>query len=157
MLRLFFRRDAFPLQRRIIMHELRDMIALHPQVQGSTNDTLIECVEQCFACAQTCIACADACLAEPMVMQLQQCIRFNLDCADVCLAAGTLGIRRTASNESMIIMLMEACAAACGDCAEECEKHADEHEHCRLCAEMCRECEQSCTEAARSIREAEIA
>ena len=73
------------------MHHMRPMIATHPDVQGSTNDALISCAEECYACAQTCTSCADACLAEEMVAQMRQCIRLNLDCADICLAAGSLG------------------------------------------------------------------
>lgn len=133
------------------MNEIRTMIATHPDVDGSTNDALIGCIEECFACAQTCISCADACLGEDMVEALRQCIRLNHDCADLCLAAGTLGIRRTGSNEPVIVAAMEACALACARCAEECERHADRHEHCRICAEHCRRCEQACRDAARSI------
>lgn len=134
------------------MSHIHTMIASHPDVQGSTNDALIRCIEECFACAQTCIACADACLAEEMVDALRQCIRLNNDSADLCLAAGSVGIRRTGSNEQVIVAAMEACALACAQCAEECEKHADKHEHCRICAEQCRRCEQACREAAASIR-----
>ena len=133
------------------VHHMREMIATHPSVQGSTNDALIRCLEECYSCAQTCISCADACLAEEMVEELRQCIRLNLDCADLCLAAGTVGIRRTGSNEPVIVATMQACAAACRVCAEECEKHAGMHEHCRICAEHCRRCEQACNEAVRSI------
>jgi hypothetical protein len=67
-----------------------------------------------------------------MVNQLRQCIRLNQDCADPCLAAGTVGIRRTGSNEQVIAATMQACAVACRACAEECEQHADKHEHCRV-------------------------
>lgn len=133
------------------MHHMQEMIATHPDVAGSTNDALIRCIEICCSCAQTCALCADACLAEEMVAQLRQCIRLNLDCADLCLAAGSLGIRRTGSNEPVIVAAMQACALACARCAEECEKHSVEHDHCRICAEHCRRCEQACNEAAASI------
>ena len=106
------------------MHHMREMIATHPDVQGTTNDTLIRCIEECYSCAQTCIACADACVAEDMVDQLRQCIRLNLDCSDLCLAAGSVGTRRTGSNEQIIVAAMQSCAAACRVCAEECEKHS---------------------------------
>lgn len=106
------------------MHHMKEMIATHPDVKGSTNDALIRCLEECYSCAQTCTSCADACLAEEMVAQLRQCIRLNLDCADICLAAGSLGTRRTGSNEQALVAALQACAIACGLCAEECEKHA---------------------------------
>ncbi len=134
------------------MQHMQEMIATHPDVKGSTNDALIRCIEECYSCAQTCTSCADACLAEDMVAQLRQCIRLNLDCADICLAAGSLGTRRTGSNEQALIAVLQACAIACGLCAEECEKHASMHEHCRICAEHCRRCEQARNEAVQSIR-----
>ena len=49
------------------MHHMKEMIATHPDVKGSTNDALIRCLEECYSCAQTCTSCADACLAEEMV------------------------------------------------------------------------------------------
>jgi hypothetical protein len=141
-----------PQQQEMIMHHMQEMIATHPSVQGNTNETLIRCIEECYSCAQTCYSCADACLAEESVDQLRQCIRLNLDCADLCLAAGTVGVRRTGTNEQVIAGTMQACAAACRVCAEECEKHASKHEHCRICAEHCRRCEQACSEAAKSVQ-----
>ena len=72
------------------------MISTHPDVQGSTADKLLRCIEDCYSCAQTCIACADACLAESMVEQMRQCIRLNLDCADIGAATGAMASRRTA-------------------------------------------------------------
>ena len=123
------------------------MISTHPDVQGSVNDALIRCIEECHACAQTCIACADACLAEQMVDQLKQCIRLNLDCADVCTATGNLATRRTGSNKDLLRQMIEVCAEACRICGEECASHADQHEHCQICADSCRSCEQACREA----------
>jgi hypothetical protein len=134
------------------MPTVRDMIANHPDVRGSTNDALIQCIEECYRCAQTCIACADACLAESTVDHLRQCIRLNLDCADVCTVGGIVGSRRTGSNEPTIVATLQACATACRLCAEECARHAGEHEHCRLCAEQCRRCQQACEDAVRSIQ-----
>ncbi|MXO76134.1 four-helix bundle copper-binding protein [Altererythrobacter aerius] len=133
------------------MHHMHPMISAHPDVRGNTNDALIQCIEECYSCAQSCTSCADACLAEDMVDKLRQCIRLNLDCADICIAAGTLGARRTGSNEQVIVATLLACEAACRRCAEECERHASMHEHCRLCAEHCRRCEQACRQAIESI------
>jgi hypothetical protein len=133
------------------MHHMQNMISTHPDVQGSTNDALIICIEECYSCAQTCTSCADACLAEEMVAQMRQCIRLNLDCADLCLAAGALGARRTGSNEPVLVAALQACSVACARCAEECEKHASMHEHCRICADHCRRCEQACNDAVKSI------
>lgn len=117
------------------MPRLHEMIACHPGVQGSTNDTLINCIQECYVCAPICISCADACLAEDSAPELRQCIRLNLDCADLCLAAGSLGTRRTGSNEVTIVAALEACRTAC-----------------RLCAEECRRCERACDEAVQSIQ-----
>lgn len=131
--------------------QVQEMIRAHPHVQGSTNDALIRCIEECYACAQACAACADACLGEQKVEQLAQCIRLNLDCADLCAAAGAVATRRTGSNEEIIRLTLQVCEAACRVCGEECERHAGEHEHCRVCAESCRRCEQACQEAAHSM------
>jgi hypothetical protein len=132
------------------MH-VEEMIRTHPQVRGSTNDALIRCIELCYDCAQTCTVCADACLAEDEVKELAQCIRLNHDCADVCAATGSLGSRRTGSNELVLRSMLEACAQACRLCGEECARHAQHHEHCRICAESCRECEHACMHAARTV------
>ncbi|GAV36262.1 hypothetical protein ROTAS13_03949 [Roseomonas sp. TAS13] len=132
------------------MH-VQEMISSHPHVQGSTNDVLIRCIEECYSCAQTCTSCADACLGEKMLEQLTQCIRLNLDCADVCASTGSVATRRTGSNEQVIKQMLTACETACRLCGEECERHASHHEHCRICAEACRRCTQACQEAARSI------
>lgn len=128
-----------------------EMIGTHPQARGNTNDALIRCVEECYACASVCVACADACLGEDMVKQLTQCIRLNLDCADICAATGSLATRRTGSNEEIIKLMLQACAAACRACGDECERHAGHHEHCQICAQSCRRCEQSCQEALHSM------
>jgi hypothetical protein len=129
----------------------QQMISTHPEVKGNYSQPLVQCIDDCFACAQTCIACADACLAEPMVEQLRQCIRLNLDCADICNAAGALATRRTGSNEDVLRQMLELCQLACAHCAGECEQHADQHEHCRICAQQCRDCEESCRLAARVV------
>lgn len=128
-----------------------EMISMHPEVKGNTNDVLIRCIEECYDCAQVCTSCADACLGEEMVAQLRQCIRLNLDCADICAATGSVASRRTGSNEEVIMRMLEACAVACRVCGEECQRHADMHEHCRVCAESCRRCEQACRDAMQSI------
>jgi hypothetical protein len=123
------------------------MISTHPDVKGNVSGALVKCIDECFACAQTCISCADACLAEPMVEQLRQCIRLNLDCADVCGAGAALASRRTGSNEDVLRGALEVCQLACAKCAEECEKHSAKHEHCRICAQQCRQCEEACRDA----------
>jgi hypothetical protein len=132
------------------MHAM-DMIRTHPHVKGQTNDALIRCIEECYDCAQTCTSCADACLGEDMAQELIQCIRLNLDCADACNATGSIGTRRTGSNEHLIVAMLQACEVACRLCGEECEKHASKHEHCRVCAESCRHCEDACKEARSSM------
>jgi hypothetical protein len=133
------------------MH-VRQMISTHPHARGSTNDTLIRCIEECYDCAQLCTSCADACLGEKDVQRLTQCIRMNLDCANVCLATGALSTRRTGSNEQLIVRMLDSCADACRLCAEECERHAGKHEHCRICAEACRRCEKACHDARNPMR-----
>ncbi len=130
------------------------MISTHPQVQGNTNEILIRCIEACFDCEQACISCADACLGEPMLPQLIQCIRLNLDCADVCRATGAMSTRRTGSDVAILKSMLDVCSLACRVCGDECERHAQQHPHCAICAQACRECEQLCRAATQSIPEA---
>ena len=128
---------------------IRKMISLHPDVvkSGHVNQALGDAVHHAMYCAKMCLSCADACAAEDMDMA--QCIRLCSDCADVCEATTRLGLRRTGSNERLLIQMLELCAQACDECAAECEKH--DHEHCKLCAQMCRECAADCRRAAESI------
>ena len=99
------------------MHHMKEMIATHPDVKGSTNDALIRCLEECYSCAQTCTSCADACLAEEMVAQLRQCIRLNLDCADICLTTGKVLSRHTGYDANLTRAVIDACRTACKACA----------------------------------------
>jgi hypothetical protein len=128
------------------MH-VREIISCHTDVQGSTADALIRCVEHCASCAQVCTSCADACLAEDQVDALRQCIRLNLDCADICFATAATGVRRTGRNVEVLRAVIEACQIACSACAEECARHASMHDHCRICAESCRSCAEACRDA----------
>lgn len=127
------------------------MIATHPDVQGNVNRALIAAIDAAYDCAQTCTSCADACLAEPMVTDLRQCIRLNMDCADVCAATAGISSRRTGSNEEVIRRMLDTCITACRLCGDECTRHASQHEHCRVCAESCRACERACQEALRTM------
>ena len=130
----------------------QEIIATHPHVKGNTNGPLIQCIEECYDCAQACTACADACLGEDSVASLTQCIRLNLDCADICAAAGPIASRRTGSNESVLISVLQACAVACRTCGEECARHASHHEHCKVCADACQRCADACDDAVNSIQ-----
>lgn len=129
---------------------IRKMIALHPGVvkSGHVNQALGDAVHHAMYCAKMCLSCADACAAEEMDMR--QCIRLCGDCADICEAATRLGLRRTGSNDHVLVELLELCGRACDECAAECERH--DHQHCRLCAQICRECAADCRRAAESIR-----
>ena len=131
--------------------QTQEMIARHPDVQGNVNRDLIAAIDEMYACAQTCTSCADACLAEPMVAELRQCIRLNLDCADVCATTGTLANRRTGSNEDVMRRMLDACVTACRLCGDECRRHAGMHEHCRICADACRTCERAGQQALGSM------
>jgi hypothetical protein len=132
------------------MH-IQAMIDSHPRVHTPTHEALGRFPELCFDCAETCAACADACLGEENVDDLRQCIRLNLDCADVCNATGSLGMRRTGSNDKAVELMLAACAEACRICGVECARHGIDHEHCRICASVCRECEQACVDALRTF------
>lgn len=132
--------------------QVREMISSHPDVQGSTADKLLQCIEECYSCAQTCTACADACVAEQSADKLKQCIRLNLDCADICAATGATASRRTGSNVDVLRAMVQVCEQACRACGDECQKHAGQHEHCRVCAEACMRCADACRDALPEIR-----
>jgi hypothetical protein len=129
----------------------QQMISTHPDVKDNVSAPLIRSIDECLACAQSCASCADACLAEPHVTELRQCIRVNLDCANLCEATAALAIRRTGSNEEVLLRVLEVCELACRKCAEECERHAEMHEHCRICAEECRRCQHACRIAMQDV------
>ena len=133
------------------MH-VQEMIATHPAVEASPDETLLRCIEDCFACAKACTSCADACLAEERVADLRQCIRLNLDCADLCATAGRMATRHTGGNRHLLVETLNACALACRFCADESERHAELMEHCRVCADACNRCEEACSAAIRAIR-----
>ena len=128
--------------------QISDMVKTHPHTQGDFTEELLDCIEKCNICAQICISCSDACLAEENSEKMKQCIRLNLDCAVICAATAAIAIRRTVSNQDVLVQMIQACESACRACAEECEKHGEMHDHCRICAESCRDCEKACNTAA---------
>jgi hypothetical protein len=130
---------------------LQEMIASHPDVDGSTNAPLIRAIEEMARCALHCTSCADACIAEEMT-GMTQCIRMCLDCADICDTTAHLATRRAGSNEAILRQALLLCADMCRDCAAECARHAGDHQHCRQCEEACRTCADACRAAADSIR-----
>ncbi|WP_024878487.1 four-helix bundle copper-binding protein [Methylosinus sp. LW3] len=123
------------------------IIASHPQMRGRADAALVGCVEACFDCAQACAVCADACLTEENVADLRRCIRLDQDCADICLAAGAIASRRSATDETAMRSVLQACVDMCRACEKECRRHAKHHEHCRICADVCKECESACRRA----------
>ena len=128
------------------MH-VEEMMRTHPAAAAQADDSLVRCIEACYACAQACTACADACLGEADIEPLRRCIRLDLDCADICAASGAILTRRTETDERGLIAVLEACALICDLCGHECQLHAGHHAHCRVCATACRRCEQACREA----------
>lgn len=130
---------------------IAQMLSLHPQPPDNA-DVVARCIDECFSCAAICVSCADACLAEDMVADMRRCISLNSTCADICVTAGSAITRFSADDQTLQLMLIEACRTACSTCAEECEKHAGMHEHCRICAEACRRCEEACGQVSGSGR-----
>ena len=127
---------------------LSKMVALHPDVAGDVNESLVTAARHSMLCSLFCTSCADACLAEDMDMR--SCIRSCLDCAEVCAATARLAVRRSSQNIEMLRAQVEACIRACELCAAACDKH--DHEHCKLCATMCRECAEDCRKALPTIQ-----
>jgi hypothetical protein len=130
---------------------IQEMMRTHPRAGRALSNPLVECIERCFSCAQSCTACADACLSEDSIDMLRRCVRLDLDCADVCATTGRVALRRTETNDDVLIQLLEVCANVCQACAEECERHAAHHEHCKICAAECRRCEESCRRAMQDV------
>ena len=123
------------------------MLETYPAEINLDRAKLAATIDALIACSEACTACADACLGEGNVADLTQCIRLNLDCADICIVTGSVGTRRTGSNEEVIARQLEACAFACRACGDECRKHAKHHEHCRICADACQACLDACRKA----------
>jgi hypothetical protein len=122
---------------------IKEMIREHPDVEGDSNESLLEAVKHAMYCAAICNSCADACSAEPMDMG--RCIRLCMDCADVCTMTYRVATRRTDENRQLIRSALAVCIEACQICEEECMRH--DHAHCRRCAQMCRECADDCRRA----------
>jgi hypothetical protein len=122
------------------------MMTSHPR-QGHMFSGLVRAAELSADCAQTCTVCADACLGEENLAELRKCIALNLDCADICSALGAIALRRLASQDNILRLMLQVCADACQSCADECGLHAAMHKHCRICEAVCRECERACRNA----------
>ncbi len=127
------------------------MISEHPEVGADYNESLGLAVRRAMLCSAICNSCADACLAEPMDMN--QCIRLNLDCADVCAATSRIATRRTGFDRQLIRSMLAVCIEACERCGAECRRH--DNAHCRRCATMCGECADDCR-AALEVLNAEV-
>ena len=121
------------------------MLGAHPDAVGKVNEPLARAARHAMFCASLCTSCADACLAERMPAHMRQCIRLCLDCADICAAVARLALRRTGSNDMVLMEALQLCVTACDICAEECDRH--DHEHCKICADMCRETAHDCRAA----------
>lgn len=51
---------------------LQERISTLPDVQGSTADNLLKCIEECYSCAQSCTACAEI-LSDRLVRVQEVC------------------------------------------------------------------------------------
>ncbi|WP_435107416.1 four-helix bundle copper-binding protein [Nocardiopsis synnemataformans] len=129
------------------MSVVEQMLDTRPDRRGDgVEEKVRSCIEACGACAQACVLCADACLGERAVAELVACVRLDMDCADVCESTQRVLSRRTGEDDTLVRVLVKACAEACRLCGEECDRHAAQHEHCWVCAEACRRCECACRE-----------
>ncbi len=104
-----------------------------------THASLLKALNNCTAACQFC---AISCLDEPMVGQMRDCIKLDLDCADICQTTASFFARVSPHAQHFL----HECAEICDACAAECEKHRH-MEHCRLCAEACRQCAEACRNA----------
>ena len=43
---------------------IREMIETHPQPNNIDRDTLVQCIDACFACVATCTSCANDLLSK---------------------------------------------------------------------------------------------
>ncbi len=119
-----------------------EMLTSAPQALTVDTQLVADAIDAASACAVVCTACASACLSEEMDMQ--QCIRDDLDCADLCETTARHLARLNRGDKQLTLAVLAACIEACVQCAGSCEPHAEHHEHCRLCMEACRRCETAC-------------
>jgi len=120
-----------------------DLINSAPQTLTVDAALIAEALDAAAACAVVATACASACLSESAV-EMQQCVRDDLDCADLCEVTAKHLARLNRGDKQLTLSLLATCIEACVQCAGSCEPHAEHHEHCRLCLEACRRCETAC-------------
>lgn len=128
-----------------------EMLKSAPQKLTVDAQLVADAIDAAAACAVACTACASACLSEGMDMQ--QCVRDDLDCADLCEVTARHLARLNAGDKQLTLSILAACIEACVQCAGSCEEHAEHHEHCRLCLEACRRCETACQALVDALKE----
>ena len=104
------------------------------------DETVRDCIDNCFEAAQVCEWCVDACLEEGE--EMARCVRLCRDVADLT----TLHARLMARNSGFHADLAATCADVAEACLEECQKH--DHDHCQACADVLPACIDSCREMA---------
>src|SRR5260370_17881152 len=91
----------------------QEIINLHPNPSDLNHVLLLRYIEECLDCAASCTACADACLGESDLLELNRCVRLNLDCADACEATGRIVTRQPSPDLRLIRPLAETSAVPC--------------------------------------------
>ncbi len=102
------------------------------------SDKISACINACNDCAFACEHCATECLQGGTSVDLERCIRLDIDCAAICRLATSYMARNSEAADAVC----ELCADICKLCAEECERH--DHDHCQKCAQACRDCIDAC-------------
>lgn len=115
---------------------------VEPPVERTGGD-VISCL---LDTSQACSILADACLSafDPA---LAQCGRLATDCSEITLVAARVAMRRTGSNEAVVLGLLMLCEALCRDCAAECGNLGRTEAIYIDCAASCRRSETRCRDA----------
>lgn len=113
------------------------------QPKRQTNQSMLQCIENCLECYGICLAAITYCLEKGGEHAEAKHVRLLLDCAEICQTSANFMIRGSALHP----ITCGACAEICARCAEDCERMTDD-EQMRKCAEACRRCAESCRQMA---------
>ena len=116
--------------------------------QTTTQQELVQFLEDRFACAQACTECARACalrasLWDPDGTEEQELLRRKgILCAEVCDATCRVLAEQNLLDEAALRAQLEWTRAVCLECAHVFDRHPGAEE----AAEACRHCARACTD-----------
>ncbi|SDN46362.1 hypothetical protein SAMN04487981_105146 [Streptomyces sp. cf386] len=116
--------------------------------QTTTQQQLVQFLEDRFACAQACTECARACalrasLVDPDGTEEQELLRRKgIMCAEVCDATCRVLAEQNQLDETALRAQLEWTRTVNLECAHAFDRHPDAED----AAQACRDCARACTE-----------